>query len=65
MGDLIDLFSRIDTGSYVGAEVGEEDSEPFEEKMKQLTAKLGEQFAESKRLEQKIRASLLGLGYEI
>jgi type I restriction enzyme M protein len=43
----------------------EEDSEPFEEKMQRLTAKLGEQFQESALLEAEIRANLKGLGYEI
>lgn len=52
-------------GRYVGAEAAEEDSEPFEEKMQRLTGKLGEQFAESARLEAEIRANLMGLGYEI
>jgi type I restriction enzyme M protein len=52
-------------GRYVGAEAAEEDGESFEEKMRRLTAKLGEQFAESARLEAEIRANLLGMGYEI
>jgi len=48
-------------GRYVGAETAEDDGEPFEEKMKKLTAKLDEQFQESKRLEGKIRANLMEL----
>lgn len=52
-------------GRYVGAEVVEEDGEPFEEKMQKLTAKLGEQFQESARLEAEIRANLKGLGYDV
>ena len=52
-------------GRYVGAEAVEDDGEPFEEKMQRLTAKLGEQFQESARLETKIRANLKGLKYEI
>ena len=48
-------------GRYVGAEDVEDDGEPFEEKMKRLTAKLEEQFAEGARLERKIRASLRSL----
>ena len=52
-------------GRYVGAEALEEDSEPFEDKMQRLTAKLGEQFQESAGLEAEIRANLRGLGYEI
>lgn len=50
-------------GRYVGAEEAEDDDEPFEEKMQQLTAKLEEQFKESSRLEKAIRESLQGLGY--
>jgi len=52
-------------GSYVGTEAAEQDGEPFEEKMQKLTARLGEQFQESARLEAEIRANLKGLGYEI
>jgi type I restriction enzyme M protein len=50
-------------GRYVGAEDVEDDGEPFEEKMKRLTAKLEEQFKEGARLEKVIRAKLRGLGY--
>jgi type I restriction enzyme M protein len=49
-------------GRYVGAEDAEDDGEPFEEKMKRLTAVLEEQFAESARLEQAIRDNLKQLG---
>ncbi len=52
-------------GRYVGAEAIEDDGEPFDEKMKRLTAKLKEQFAESERLEAVIRENLKGLGFEI
>jgi type I restriction enzyme M protein len=45
-------------GRYVGAEDVEDDGEPFEEKMQRLTAKLHEQFAESTRLQETIRANL-------
>ncbi|MGP8247915.1 MAG: N-6 DNA methylase, partial [Bryobacteraceae bacterium] len=50
-------------GRYVGAEDIEDDGEPFEEKMKRLTAKLEEQFAESGRLAKAISKNLRGLGY--
>lgn len=50
-------------GRYVGAEVVEDDGEPFAEKMQRLVATLEEQFAESTRLESEIRANLKGLGY--
>ena len=45
-------------GRYVGAAEIEDDDEPFEEKMKRLTAKLEEQFTESTQLEQTIRGNL-------
>jgi type I restriction enzyme M protein len=49
-------------GRYVGAQEAEDDGEPFEEKMKRLTATLEEQFAEGARLEKAIRDNLAGLG---
>ena len=50
-------------GRYVGAEEAEEDSEPFDVKMKRLVATLEQQFAEGTRLENQIRKNLRGLGY--
>jgi type I restriction enzyme M protein len=50
-------------GRYVGAEAQEEDSEPFDEKMKRLTATLREQQAEAARLDAAIAANLKALGY--
>ena len=50
-------------GRYVGVADADDDGEPFEEKMKRLTAELAEQFAESARLEEEIRANLGSLGY--
>ncbi len=50
-------------GRYVGAEEVEEDSEPFDDKMKRLAATLEQQFAEGARLEKEIRKNLRGLGY--
>ena len=50
-------------GRYVGAEEAEDDGEPFEEKMKRLTAQLNEQFAESARLEAEVRNNMSKLGY--
>jgi len=52
-------------GRYVGAEAQEDDGEPFEEKMQRLTAKLGQQFHESARLEEEIRANLKGMEFRI
>ncbi len=48
-------------GRYVGSEAVGEDGEPFEQKMKRLTAKLEEQFAESVNLEKAIRKNLQGI----
>ncbi|MBI4660539.1 MAG: N-6 DNA methylase, partial [Verrucomicrobia bacterium] len=50
-------------GRYVGAEEAEDDGEPFEQKMKRLTAKLEEQFAESAKLEKAIRQNLKPLSH--
>jgi len=52
-------------GRYVGAALADDDGEPFDEKMKRLTTELREQFAESVRLEEEIRANLGLLGYEL
>jgi type I restriction enzyme M protein len=45
-------------GRYVGAEVAEEDDEPFEKKLKRLSATLEEQFAGAAKLETEIREKL-------
>jgi type I restriction enzyme M protein len=50
-------------GRYVGAEAQEDDGEPFEEKMKRLTATLREQQAEAVKLDAAIGANLKELGY--
>ena len=50
-------------GRYVGAEAVEEDGEPFEEKMRRLSAVLREQQAEGARLDAVIARNLEGLGY--
>jgi type I restriction enzyme M protein len=50
-------------GRYVGAEMVEDDGEPFEAKMTRLTATLEEQFAEGTRLESAIRENLRRLGF--
>ena len=52
-------------GRYVSAADKEEDGEPFNEKMKRLTAQLSEQFKESTRLEAEIKKNLLDIGYEV
>ncbi len=50
-------------GRYVGAEEVEDDGEPFDEKMSRLVAQLNDQFAESERLENRIRDRIRTLGY--
>jgi type I restriction enzyme M protein len=52
-------------GRCVGAEIVADEGKPFDEKMKQLTATLGKQFAESERLEKVIRENLRVIGYGI
>ena len=50
-------------GRYVGAEVQEEDGEPFEETIARLTQKLTEQMAEARRLDETIAKNLEILGF--
>jgi len=50
-------------GRYVGAEAAEDDGEPFQQKMKRLTATLREQQAEAAKLDAAITANLRELGY--
>ena len=50
-------------GRYVGAEAAEDDGEPFEEKMRRLTATLREQQAEAAKLDEAIGANLATIGY--
>jgi type I restriction enzyme M protein len=60
--DEIRQYGHVLTpGRYVGAEESEEDDEPFAEKIKRLTATLEQQFEESHKLEETIRAGLQGL----
>jgi type I restriction enzyme M protein len=51
-------------GRYVGAADVEDDGEPFDDKMKRLTALLKQQQEEGARLDQKIAENLRRLGYE-
>ncbi|MDI3259359.1 MAG: class I SAM-dependent DNA methyltransferase [Sinobacteraceae bacterium] len=50
-------------GRYVGAEAQQDDSEPFEEKMKRLVAQLREQQAEAAKLDAAIAKNLKELGF--
>ena len=50
-------------GRYVGTEAREVDDEPFDEKMKRLTATLESQIEEGEKLDQEIRRQLAKVGY--
>jgi type I restriction enzyme M protein len=50
-------------GRYVGAEAIEHDAEPFEEKMRRLSAALRAQMTEARKLDAAIEANLKDLGY--
>ncbi len=50
-------------GRYVGAAAAEEDTEPFDEKMKRLVAQLKEQQAEGAKLDAAIAENLKELGF--
>jgi type I restriction enzyme M protein len=50
-------------GRYVGTAVAEEDEEPFDARMKRLTAALREQMAEGAKLDERIRKALAGVGH--
>jgi type I restriction enzyme M protein len=52
-------------GRYVGAEAAPEDAEPFEQKMKRLTALLKDQMTEAQRLDKIITANLKNLGFPL
>lgn len=52
-------------GRYVGIVEQEEDSEPFEDKMKRLTSELSEMFKKSHELEEEIKKNLGAIGYEL
>ncbi|MGH9806528.1 MAG: SAM-dependent DNA methyltransferase, partial [Terriglobia bacterium] len=50
-------------GRYVGAAAQEDDGEPFDDKMRRLTAQLREQQAEAATLDAAIAANLGELGF--
>jgi len=53
----------VTPGRYVGARASDEDDEPFEEKIKRLTALLRQQQAKAAKLDAAIAANLRELGY--
>jgi type I restriction enzyme M protein len=65
--DAADSFeehrARLEAERASGADP--EDPEPFEEKMKRLTAQLREQTAEARRLDRAIAANLKHLGFPL
>ncbi len=52
-------------GRYVGIAAQTEDSEPFDEKMKRLTAELSDMFRQSHELEAEIKKQLESIGYKL
>lgn len=52
-------------GRYVGLAPEEEDTEPYEEKMKRLTTELSQLFEESHRLEEEIKKNMEALGFKM
>ena len=61
--DIRKLGHVLMPGRYVGAEDVEDDGEPFDEKMKRLTAALREQLDASAKLDIAIAANMKELGY--
>jgi type I restriction enzyme M protein len=51
-------------GRYVGAEAAEEDGEPFDEKMRRLTAELAQQMARGAALDKEIQIAIRSLGHD-
>ena len=52
-------------GRYVGIEEQEDDTEPFEDKMKRLTSELSDMFAQSNTLQDEIKKNLACIGFEV
>ncbi|MDE7166225.1 MAG: type I restriction-modification system subunit M [Bacteroidaceae bacterium] len=52
-------------GRYVGIAVQEQDSEPFDEKMRRLTDELSDLFRQSHELEAEIKKQLESIGYKL
>lgn len=64
LADVRDRHGYVLTpGRYVGAEAADEDGEPFDDKMKRLSAQLREQQIEAARLDSAIAKNLEELGY--
>ena len=64
--DEVRKYEHILTpGRYVGTPEAEEDTEPFEEKMKRLTTQLSEQMTKGKELDLEIKKNLEKIGYDL
>jgi type I restriction enzyme M protein len=63
LGEIRKHGHVLTPGRYVGAAALEDDGEPFEEKMKRLTATLREQMTQGRKLDAAIEANLRELGY--
>lgn len=64
LAEIVEHGHVLTPGRYVGAEAVEEEGEAFADKMRNLTALLGEQMVKGDELDQLIRQKLGGLGYE-
>jgi len=65
IGEVREHDYVLTPGRYVGVELKEEDTEPFNDKMRKLVAELQEQQAESTRLDSVIKSNLEMLGFLI
>ena len=63
--DIANQDFILTPGRYVGMEEQEEDAEPFDEKMKRLTAELSELFEKGHGLEKQIRENIAAIGFHI
>ena len=63
LAEVVEHGHVLTPGRYVGAPEAEEDDEPFDDKMKRLTAVLAEQMVEGQRLDAEIRKQLERVGY--
>ena len=59
------IIKEIRKSDDKGVKGGDEDDEPFEEKMERLTSELSEMFARSHELENEIRERLGAIGFEL
>lgn len=59
------MRASIWNGRYVGAAIEEEDEAAFEERMREFTSQLREDFAESERLSLEVKKALEAIGYEL